>query len=428
MSRYRLRISSSESVPALTTRDFLWRPRPLESSLQTSIGPQAEALGAIDDLHTDFLALATLVYLVDRTAVRPGPGRERELPIQVPVSDPGHWTEFAESFEDLLRFLTGDQWSVRFSTRRGGRGGEVAAPGLDGSTSLFSGGADSLSGAILLGQETPPTLVSHWAAPGVNGIQSNLVADLGSLWKEEPEHLQVHIGRRSRQLGGVDEFDSEPSSRSRSLLFIALGLASASVRGGTLTMAENGFTSLNIPLSPERRGALSTRTTHPAFLDGLTGVLAEIGLSSTIENPFHSLTKGQVFRQIRGILGATKASALLSKSHSCAKSDMWRYGLSAVAHCGVCFGCLVRRGAFISAKLTDGTDYANEILAGRSRRRFFRGKRLSTFESVRYAISDGFTIRDALGLGLPSQYIIDDAAGLANAGLAELTAVSIRTS
>ncbi len=425
---YRLKISGSKKVPALTTGEFLWRPRPLDSSLRTSIGPGAEALGAIDDLHLDFIALAALVYLVDQTALRPGPGRERDLDIQVPVSDPDSWNNVAPEFADLLGFLTGDQWSIEFYERRLGRTADAADPQRTGATSLFSGGADSFSGAVVLGQQKPPTLVSHWAATGVGGVQSRLVQQLAALWDAEPEHLQIRLGRRSKQLGTGDEFDTEPSSRSRSLLFIALGLAAASVRGGELTMAENGFTSLNVPLSPERRGALSTRTTHPSFIAGLTGLLAGLGIATAITNPFQAQTKGQVFRQVADLLGDDKAAELLSQTHSCAKSDMWRYGLSPVAHCGVCFGCLVRRGAFIAAGLNDQTEYANELVTGTNRNRFFRGKRLATYESVRYAVEDGFTIKDILGLGLPSESLIDDTAALANTGLAELGAVVIRTS
>ena len=389
---------------------------------------RAEVLGPIDELHIDFIAFATLVYLVDQTALRPGPGRERDLEIEVPVSDPDAWSRVADELADLTAFLTGDQWSTSFYARSATRKGDVADPERTGPTSLFSGGGDSLSGAVVLGQDQPPTLVSHWAAAGVAGVQSKLVDELSVLWGSDPEHLQIHLGRRSKQLGTGDPFDKETSSRSRSLLFIALGLAAASVRGGGLTMAENGFTSLNVPLTPERRGALSTRTTHPAFIAGLTGVLSELGVATTITNPFQALTKGQVFRQVADQIGGDTASELLSKTHSCAKSDMWRYGLSPVAHCGVCFGCLVRRGAFIAAGIDDETEYANEALAGKNRKRFFRGKRLATYESVRYAMEDGFTVKDTLGLGFPSDASIGDATDLANAGLSELGQVVVRTS
>jgi hypothetical protein len=212
------------------------------------------------------------------------------------------------------------------------------------------------------------------------------------------------------------------------LLFIALGVAAASVRGGELAIPENGFASLNVPLGGERRGALSTRTTHPAFLDGLGGLLEEVGLTTPIGNPFSEMTKGQLFAQVKDILGGPKAGELLSQSHSCAKSNMWRYGLSPVGHCGVCFGCLVRRGAFKTAKLPDSTEYANEVLTGKHRQRFFRGTRLAVYESVRYAVDSGISEKEVLAIGLPARVKIDSATALVNAGLAELSSLDIRTS
>jgi hypothetical protein len=427
MSKHRLRISNSDTVPVLTTDDFLWRPRPLNSSFYTSIGPRAELLGALDELYIDFISIATLVYLVDLTVPRGRRGAERDLDIQVPVSDPGHWRDFAEAFEDLLRFLTGDYWTIRFVARRGGRGGDPREPDRTQSTSLLSGGADSFSGAVICGQDGPLTLVSHYSAKGAKPIQERLADALAAEWGNGPEHLQVNIGRRNEQLGSSAEFPREDSSRSRSILFIALGLAVASVRGGELTMAENGFAALNIPLSPERRGSLSTRTTHPAFLAGLNGVLRDAGLSVEVRNPFADLTKGQLFEQVKGILGESKASQLLSETHSCAKSNMFRFGqgLGPMSHCGVCFGCLVRRGAFIAAGLNDGTVYANEVLTGDPSNRFFAGGRLATWESVQYAVDRGFTARDIRAISPPPGHDIAAATTLANAGLEELAAVNI---
>jgi 7-cyano-7-deazaguanine synthase in queuosine biosynthesis len=427
MSTHRLRISASDNVPALTPDDFLWRPPPLTSSFHTSIGPRAELLGALEGLYIDFISFATLVYLVDLTVPRERPGAERDLDLQVQVSDPKHWEDFTDAFEDLLRFLTGDYWSVRFVVRRGGQGADPRDPALTGSTALLSGGADSFSGAVILGQDGPLTLVSHYSAKGAKPIQEKLAEALAGEWGADPEHLQVNIGRRNEQLGTNAEFPRERSSRSRSLLFIALGLAAASVRGEVLTMAENGFTALNIPLSPERRGSLSTRTTHPAFLAGLNGVLRDAGLPTEVRNPFSDLTKGQLFEQVNGILGDARASQLLSATHSCAKSNMFRFGqgLGPMSHCGVCFGCLVRRGAFIAAGLTDGTTYANEVLTGDARKRFFAGGRLTTWESVRYAVERGFDARDIRAISPPPGHDIAAATVLANAGLQELAAVDI---
>ena len=57
----------------------------------------------------------------------------------------------------------------------------------------------------------------------------------------------------------------------RSFLFLAFGLAIASMEELPLWIPENGFASLNLPLTADQRGSLSTRTTHPLFLEQLGG-------------------------------------------------------------------------------------------------------------------------------------------------------------
>lgn len=427
MSTFRLRLSARASVPALTLREFLWRPPPLGSSLQTNIGPRLEALGPISELHADFVRLAALVYLVDRTAPRPGRGWERELELEVPVSDADRWNDFADALADQLRFLSGDTWTLRFERQRLPRRGDVRdVADDDARVCLFSGGADSLAGAVVLGEKTPlPTLISHWDWPIVSGIQQRLVAELARLWGTEVEHQQVRIGRRTHQLGSGDEFHQEGSSRSRSFLFIALGLAAASVRGGQLTIAENGFASLNPPLAGERRGALSTRTTHPALLDGIEILAGEIGLTAHIENPFEGLTKGQLFGRVRQIIGADKASELLSASYSCAKPVAYRFGQRPGVHCGLCFGCLVRRAAFLAADLDDRTVYLDQVLTGVRRSRFMTDTTLETARAVRYAVRDGLDEDDLLDLGLPDRIDLSAAASVARRGLDELAKVRV---
>jgi hypothetical protein len=76
--------------------------------------------------------------------------------------------------------------------------------------------------------------------------------------------------------------------RSRSLLYLALGLAAAAGFGGAtpLIIPENGWISLNPPLTTNRLGSCSTRTTHPYFLEQLTGLWREVGLINPLVNPY----------------------------------------------------------------------------------------------------------------------------------------------
>lgn len=72
---------------------------------------------------------------------------------------------------------------------------------------------------------------------------------------------------------------SETTTRGRSVLFLALGVAVASGLGpARLLVPENGFISLNVPLTPPRSGSFSTRTTHPHLIALLRDLLNELQL------------------------------------------------------------------------------------------------------------------------------------------------------
>ncbi len=429
MSAHRLLLSAGDrQLERLSVNDFLWRPPPEASSFHADLGPRAEALGPVPELHADLIRLAALVYLTDRTAKRGTRGWERELELTIPVSDPDAWAAHAEDLQAELEFLSSDLWTLRFEKRRLPKRQELASVEGKGPVCLFSGGADSLSGALITADELghPPVLVSHWDSNTISGVQGALVSELGALWDDEPTHLAFRLGRQEYQLGSGDKFRQEPSSRTRSLLFIALGLAAAAVRDTELLIPENGYASLNVPLAGERRGALSTRTTHPAFLDSLSATLQDVGLSARLRNPFESLTKGQIFSRVADAHGDDAAAELLSQSHSCAKPGaQYLGGFSPAAQCGLCFGCLVRRGAFLAAGLTDRTPYVEIALRGDSRRDDWMRPKRQHYETVRYAVTRGVAAADVLALGLPPRIAPADALDLARAGLAELDAVHV---
>lgn len=422
MSDHRLMLSAGpRQLERLSRQDFLWRPVGEPSSMRTSIGPRLEQLGPVADPHVDFVRLAALVYLVDRTTPRTQRGFERELALTVPVSDPYAWNAKAEVLAELLRLLSSDAWSLTFTLARPPRRRAAAPAHSADLVLLFSGGADSLSGALVAHAEgREPLLTSHWDFSITGGVQNRLIDDLESLWGRRPASSKIRLGRRRLQIGSGVKFRTEGSSRSRSLLFLALGLAMASINDAELWMAENGFASLNVPLTGERRAALSTRTTHPGFLHDLAVVLRELGLRVSLSNPFEQMSKGEVYQRVMDAIGADDASRLLSASHSCAKPDRGP-GFSADTHCGACFGCLVRRAAFLAADLPDTTTYIEEQLRGGTERdaRLGRGWR-ATYESVRARATRGVAMAEILALGLPDYYDLDEALRVARAGVLEL--------
>ena len=416
----------------LTVHDYVWRP-PGDGpqSLQVNIKPDLAEFGNVLVENRDVVWLAVTTFLADRTTARPR-GWQRDIHIVTPVVNIGRWESIRDDVASVLSFLTSDEWKTTFVLDTLGNADQekcsrlVEQPPSD-LVCLFSGGADSLCGVIRAVTEGfHPTLMSHWDWPGHSAVQSALVHDLRNLFGIELPHVRVNLGRSAKQVGGAP-FGDEPSRRSRSFLFIALGLAVASARGSVpLWIAENGFTSLNPPLASERRGALSTRSTHPDFLSRLLGLLQAVGAHAEFTNVFEDLTKGEMFRTVADVIGHDRASELLSKTHSCSHVR-WamQYGRPPGMQCGVCFGCVVRRGAFMAADLEDRTPYLVTDLVEPHRSLFLKSKALQEIETMRYATNRDFGMADVLASELPRDCDPERVLSLIRHGFREIAAVEM---
>lgn len=404
MNTKRLLINSAQAP--LTLDDFAWHESATgPQSFWVDIGPYLEHLGAVPLVDRDAVWLATAVFLADRTVDRPD-SWERQLEIIVPSSNPEAWNAVGAEIEELLKFLTSDEWNVTFfqhesSTHKSIRS-EGPAQVVSDLVCLFSGGADSLCAAVkALAEGHNVTLVSHWDDKGQRGIQKLLLADLERLFGEIP-HVSVNLGRKRKHHEGAS-YQNEVSRRSRSLLFITLGLAVASARSKVpLWIGENGFVSLNPPLAPERRAAHSTRTTHPAFLRHLRKILRAVGAHTDFVPIYAGVTKGEMFMSVSDTIGRENASALLSHTHSCSHLRMaMNYGRASTTQCGVCLGCLVRRGAFIASGLEDQSTYLVNDLDQERLGKFLRSTPGADIETMRSAVHRRFGTSDTLALDLP---------------------------
>ncbi len=255
----------------------------------------------------------------------------------------------------MAGFLTGDDWSLEARNRQPSL--EIKAK-PDNSwqpdcVCLFSGGVDSLAGAIdLLEAGNRVLLVSHYDFGQLAGAQ-NLLTD----------RLISHYGpEKVRRWGFRIQFEApELSLRSRSLLFIGLGVAAAAVWGQDLPLhiPENGWISLNPPLTSNRLGSYSTRTTHPYFISGLKNFLASVGINQDLVNPFQFETKGEMLRRSRN---RSLLHALLPYTISCAHPVASRWKKDRQGNCGYCFPCLMRRAACHAAGWDDGREYLYDAL------------------------------------------------------------------
>lgn len=431
MSRLMLTLSEAAADAALAdgTFDevFLWTGTG-RTTFTGATGPYLHELGAVNPINVDLVRIALAVLAADRSILRAGRGSDwnaRVLDLTIDVANADIWTARADELSELIGFLTGDHWSFIFTQAPAAAFPPLAVEGeRHGRTVLLSGGADSAVGALLsaleLGAGRSQALVSHYSFTALSPVQQDLVAAIEGLVPGQAQvHHQFHLNRASRRLDGTD-FRSETSTRSRSFLFLALGLAVAERTNSLLWIPENGFASLNPPLGPDRRGSLSTHTTHPRFLLELSALVTAAGGHGVLENPFELITKGEMFRRLAAAIGVDDASRYLSATNSCSHTDGRYSGAPAGTACGVCFGCLVRRSAFAASGVPDATTYLVNDTSGRFEE-FVRGK--SIVEPMRDFVARGVRPRDVMAMSLPEGYRAQDALTLCALGVDELRQV-----
>lgn len=370
MYQYELSVlPPADPLPPEVDRTFYWHGKKSTPYFGTNVGPRLCEFGEVNNRNTDLVRIASAALSADHSASRSGRlsrWNQREISLAVDVLAIGPWNSVRTELESLLGFLTGDIWHLTFR-RQTGLAEQLGT--VDANIQrvvLLSGGADSAIGALVSAGELAVRgeqhiLVSHWSANNLSPLQRRIGQEVermapGALAR----HIQIHHNRGRHSPSGA-AYGYENSSRSRSLLFIAFGLAIASVHDVQLWIPENGYASLNPPLSRSRRGSLSTKTTHPKFLDDLVAILERVGAHHNLVNPFAGSTKGEMFARVRNAYGADEASAFLSATTSCAHTGARSFHMPPSVACGVCFGCVLRKASFQSAGLADATIYFKPV-------------------------------------------------------------------
>jgi len=422
-------LTTSETVAAAGGYDeiFLWSKSSALSTFRSPLDEHLGTFGIVRQENIDLVRLALGVFSADRSVRRAGGGSDwnaRDIELTVEVGEPHAWAAHAPELASVIGFLSGDRWTFHFTQAELP---SVALMELDEPTPdrtvLLSGGADSAAGALTAALRLPAgstlQLVSQFSATSISPFQKDLVARIRTLAPGRTIcHRQIALNRNAKRIDGTN-FPLEASSRSRSLLFLALGLAAAQPSGGPLYIPENGFASLNPALGPERRGALSTHTTHPRFLVELQEALSKVGAHGLIENPFQALTKGEIFANVASLVGADEASAYLSASNSCAHTDARYSGVAPGSSCGVCFGCLVRRASFHASGIADTTEYLGADATGRVAS-FVAQK--SIVEAMHDFVSQDPKPRMVMTMSLPDDYPPAAALDLCKRGVSEMRA------
>ena len=331
----------------------------------------------IPDNLTDLLEIAAYVYAADskvrrggRYMQRVGADWRRQFKFAIPVRNPELWSSppVRDALVETIGFLSDDNYEFRFEKHgqpRPGPGYFEFGAEDDGrgfapdEILLFSGGLNSFAGVLTEIEDGGHrvALVSHRSSPKMLADQAKLLKALET--KIGRGHLQ-HVPVRLTLAEGTS---SEPTHRTRSFLYAALGLIVAQLfRRRRLRFYENGVTSLHFPISAHVLGARATRSTHPRVLAGFTELFSQIlGAPFVVENPYFWKTKADIVGSIVG----HGCGDLIGLTRSCASV---RAQTTMHPHCGNCSQCIDRRFATLAAAAEDRfdpkIDYDIDLLEG----------------------------------------------------------------
>jgi 7-cyano-7-deazaguanine synthase in queuosine biosynthesis len=330
----------------------------------------------LDGQMLDLLDISAAVFAADSTETRGGPTRSdfgagwrRHFRFRIALRHPELWErpDLKAALIDAVSFLTDDV--VEFSFVRGvvsdSSGGflnlypDAPAGFRADEIILFSGGLDSLAGAIeaLATTDRRVVLVTHRSAQKMIAHQDRLAQALSDRFPGRVLYIPVTARRRGSEA-------RETTQRSRSFLFAALGHVIARLFGASsISFYENGIVSHNLPISPQVIGSMATRTTHPLSLLRLEAFLCAIEPQHhvRIENHFGWLTKTEIVEKI----SRHGCAGLIRDAVSCTHV---RDQTILHTHCGACSQCLDRRFAILAAgldKYDPAESYHSDVISGK---------------------------------------------------------------
>jgi len=330
----------------------------------------------LPDAIADVLELATYVYCADQAAGRGGKSEfeygskwRRRFRFEVPVRQPELWTAVSADLARTLGFLSDDDYEFRFVKHPRPPAFSEYLPKVSAkdagyemdSVVMFSGGLDSLAGAVqeVLGCGHRVALVSHRPVSKLDSRQRELAERLSAKVTDRrlrPFQLGIWANKRK-------QLSRDYTQRTRSFLFGSFGLAVATLFGlNEVKFYENGVVSLNLPVCAQVLGGRASRTTHPQALWRMQSLFSRLRDEPfRILNPFLWKTKTEVTLDVLN----AGCGDLIRHTVSCAHT--WET-TTEQPHCGKCSQCIDRKLATLGARLTDAEDpdsgYRVPVLTG----------------------------------------------------------------
>lgn len=325
----------------------------------------------VPDLLTDLLDVAVYVFAADQGSTRGGArdsGEKwrRDFRFHIPVRSPDTWKSDAVSnaLADALSFVSDDTFEFVFTKLDRPPPIQLYFDHLQPDfqveeVMLFSGGLDSLAGAIheVLAEQHSVALVSHDSASKRKPVLSALANELSQIASPRVvRHIPVWAAKS-------DEVGAEYTQRTRSFLYASLAACVARLLGrDRIRFYENGVTSMNLPIAPQVVGSRATRTTHPQTIRAFGRFFSALfDRTFRVESPFVWKTKTDIVRVIKD----SGHGDLVAKTVSCSRTFE---ATKLHTHCGRCSQCIDRRFATLASGATDAEDppemYKVDLLTG----------------------------------------------------------------
>ena len=343
---------SSDALPFEQKKPLhfhLWGPQENVSLYISDI--RSQLLKDINPSFHDLVEIATYVYCADQAITRGSDGVDnfgenwrRRLFFRIAVRNPDLWNSspLKGQLIETLSFLSEDEYHFDFVKLKKQPPTQqhfefdVDPPE---EVMLFSGGLDSLGGAIqeAVTNSRKIMMVTHKSTQKLNRRHRKLLELLSKEATHQPLHIPVVINK-------IKSLGREYTQRSRSFLYAALGATVAHMfKLSRIRFYENGIISFNLPISSQVVGARATRTTHPQVINGFAKIFSALaGKPFSVENPFLWKTKTEVINDI------VKAGCADTIKFSTSCAHTWEM-TKLHTHCGKCSQCIDRRFAILAA-------------------------------------------------------------------------------
>lgn len=351
----------------------------------------------------DLLQIAAYVFCGDRMANRGS--REsvnneawaRSFEFHVPVLDLSFWDDpkTKKALSDALAFMTGDRSYTFVFTQSDKNPAEIinkqltlftgeyqdVAEAENTDVMLFSGGLDSLAGAVQRLNENAERslcLVSHKSNKVVTHTQKALVDTLNKRYSGRVKQYSFECCNRN----GLQSKDE--TQRTRIFLFSAIAFSLCNCYGkNSFYVYENGITSMNLSKQADVINARASRTTHPKTLGLLRKFYKLLDPAFDIIAPYATQTKAEIMEVFR----TYNEENLIASSVSCSSS---RTKPGQAPHCGCCSQCIDRRFSLYAAGLDEyDAQYANDFITAfpdeknnETKQRIYITMRLASLEEI----------------------------------------------